>query len=202
MVEHYLGSCKKKLMTGTTVVFMDESGYSLIPYVARTWAPKGIVPPLFHSFRTRRKISAISGIAVQYRKGILDTDLYFRLHPDKTIHGKEVVGFLWQLDQQIKGDIILVWDNLKAHRSRKVKKFLKKHPRFLPYPLPPYCPELNPDEGVWNWTKSKDLANICADDPDDMVHYVRGSLRKMQKRKHLHKWCLYETDLKWDLLPY
>ena len=189
-------------MTGTIVVFIDESEYSLIPYVARTWAPKGIVPPLFHSFRTRRKISAISGIAVQPRKGTQDTELFFRLYPDKTIRGKEVVGFLWQLSQQIKGDITLIWDNLKAHRSRKVKKFLKKHPRFQQYPLPPYCLELNPDEGVWNWTKSEDLANVCAVDPDDMVHNVRGSLRKIQKRKHLHKWCLYETDLTWDLLPH
>lgn len=201
MVEYHLGPGKKKLMTGTTVVFIDESGYSLIPFVTRTWAPTGIIPVVIHSFRTRRKLSAISGIAVRYRQDALETNLFFRLYPDKTIKGKEVVGFLWQLSQQIKGDIILVWDNLKAHRSRKVKKFLGKHSRFQAVPLPPYCPELNPDEGVWNWTKTKDLANICTTDPEDMVHHVRGSLRKMQRRKNLLRWCLTEAELTWDILP-
>jgi hypothetical protein len=53
----------------------------LIPFVARTWALKGEVPALYHSWGSRRKLSVISGIAVKYRNNELDTQLNFRIHP-------------------------------------------------------------------------------------------------------------------------
>jgi DDE superfamily endonuclease len=43
------------------VVFVDESGFSLIPYVAKTWAPVGQTPVLIHP-RRWPKFSAISGV--------------------------------------------------------------------------------------------------------------------------------------------
>ncbi len=200
MACHYLGTGKKNLMAGATLVFLDESGYSLTPFVRRTWAPVGTVPVLRHSCGTWRKLSAISAVTVKYRKGELQTNLYFRLHPDKAIRTDEVVKFLYSLSRHIKGDIILICDNLKPHHSKKVKKFLDVHPRFQIEFLPPYCPELNPDEGVWNWTKTEDLANICATDTEEMTSLVRGSLRKMQHRKNLLLWCLKNTELPWKLL--
>jgi hypothetical protein len=42
-------------------VFADESGFLLIPNVAKTWAPVGQTPIHRHVYR-RDKISVISGI--------------------------------------------------------------------------------------------------------------------------------------------
>lgn len=179
---------------------MDESGYSLIPIIIHTWALKGTVPSLHHSWSSRKKISVISGIAVQYKEKKLSTNAYFRIHPKISISSKEVVEFLHQINHQIDGNIILVWDNLSTHKSRRVKKFLKRHSRFESIYLPPYCPELNPDEGVWNWTKTKDLANASPENFEVMAHDVRASLRKFQHRKTLHLGCLKDTELTWGLL--
>ena len=54
------------------MVFVDESGFSLIPHVAKTWAPVGETPVLVHQGRWP-KFSAISGVTPSGR-------LYFRVH--------------------------------------------------------------------------------------------------------------------------
>jgi hypothetical protein len=56
------------------VVFVDESGFSLIPYAPKTWAPIGHTPVLLHQGRWP-KFSAISGVTPTGR-------LYFRVHED------------------------------------------------------------------------------------------------------------------------
>ena len=164
----------------------------------RSWALKGTVPILLHAQGSWRKLSVISGIALQYRNGTIQTKLFFRIHPNKTIKAGEVIEFLRQIEYQVSGEIDLVWDNLSTHRSAEVKRFLERHHCFNSVHLPPYCPELNPDEGVWNWSKTEDLANISAKDTDEMRRIVHGSLRRFQRRENLHRWCLADSELPWD----
>ena len=131
-----MGEGSKKLIGGgPTMGFMDECGFSSTPFVARTWGLIGKTPVVVHPFNWN-KLSAISVITTAGR-------LYFRLHHGKTVRGDRVVEFLRQFLQQVEGEIILYWDGLPAHRSRKVKDFLAKHPRLQIRRLPPYCPDLN-----------------------------------------------------------
>jgi len=51
---------------GAHLVFVDESGFLLIPNVRRTWAPRGHTPLLRHRQR-RDRISIISGLSVSAR---------------------------------------------------------------------------------------------------------------------------------------
>lgn len=52
---------------GAHVIFADESGYLLIPTVAKTWTSRGHTPLLRH--RTKRdKVSAISAVSVSARR--------------------------------------------------------------------------------------------------------------------------------------
>ena len=47
--------------------------------------------------------------------------------------------------------MLVVWDNIWIHRSKKVTRFLEKYrSAFITRRFPPYAPELNPDEPVWN----------------------------------------------------
>jgi hypothetical protein len=39
---------------GAWICFQDESGFSLLPPVRATWAPKGCTPVLRHSFNWKR----------------------------------------------------------------------------------------------------------------------------------------------------
>jgi transposase len=179
---------------------LDESGYNLTPTIIRSWALKGNRPVISHSWGSRKKLSVISGIALKHVDHKIDTSLYFRIYPGRTITAIEVVEFLYQLNRQIKGNIILVWDNLNAHKANRVKRYVARKSNFESILLPPYCPELNPDESVWYWTKLKDMVNYCPENFCELVHRVRSSLRKIQRRKSLQMWCLRESELPWDSL--
>ena len=130
------------------MVFVDESGFSLTPYVARTWSPVGAPAVLVHAFGRWEKLSAISGIAVRLRHGRLETELYFRLLPRRAVGNRDMADFLRQLARHVRGRGIVVWDNAGQHRGRALRAFLERHPRFETVYLPPYCSELNPDEDV------------------------------------------------------
>jgi hypothetical protein len=150
-----LASCKKNTTRlAAHLVFVDESGFLLIPSVRKTWSPIGHTPILHHRHRHER-ISAISAIAVSPKR--FHCTLYCQLYEDN-IHGEEVAMFLRHLLRQIPGHLIVLLDNGSTHRGDAVKELLCRTSRLHLESFPPYAPELNPDEGVWNHLK-KTLAN-------------------------------------------
>jgi len=62
---------------------------------------------------------------------------------------KKLVEFIRRLIRQIKQKIYLILDNHGVHHSKKVKDYVEKYKdRIKIFYLPPYCPELNPQELV------------------------------------------------------
>jgi len=57
-------------------VFVDESGFLLIPHVVKTWAPVGQTPVHHHAYRGDQ-ISVISGVSVSPKRQRLN--LYYYL---------------------------------------------------------------------------------------------------------------------------
>jgi len=51
--------------------------------------------------------------------------------------------------------------------------------------LPPYAPDLNPDEQVWNRTKYSDLANYIPDDVGHLADAVEESLGRTRSQQTL-----------------
>ena len=89
------------------MVFVDESGFSLIPYVAKTWAPVGQTPVLVHQGRWP-KFSAISGVTPKGK-------LYIQVHKD-TIATEEVVEFLRHLLRHVRRPPIMIfWNGRQPH---------------------------------------------------------------------------------------
>lgn len=59
------------------------------------------------------------------------------------------VEFLGRLIRQVKQKIFLIVDNHKVHHSKRVRAYVEKHrDRLELFFLPPYCPEMNPQELV------------------------------------------------------
>jgi len=81
------------------VVFVDESGFSLIPYVAKTWAPVGQTPVLIHQGRSP-KFSAISGVTPKGKR-------YIQVHKE-TVAAEQVVEFLHHLLRHIRRRPIII----------------------------------------------------------------------------------------------
>ena len=45
-----------------------------------------------------------------------------KFHPDRSIRQEQVIDFLKDMLKHLRGEVILVWDRLNAHRSAMVKK--------------------------------------------------------------------------------
>ncbi len=181
---------KNAARLGAHLVFVDESGFMLIPPVRRTWAPKGQTPIHRHHYR-RDRISVIAGVTVSPRRQHLG--LYFRLHEDNISHD-EVYDFLWWLLKHLRGNIIVLWDNASIHKDGPVAELRAKHKRLHIEFFPTYAPELNPAEGVWSQTKQS-LANGIPDDTwelgGDLVEHF-GELRGSQSNLRA---CVLQTEL-------
>ena len=65
------------------------------------------------------------------------------------------------------GDIVIM-DNLPAHKIRGVREAIEKAGARLLF-LPPYSPELNPIENVWQYLRQNKLANSVFDSYPDIV---------------------------------
>jgi transposase len=55
----------------------------------------------------------------------------------------------------VRGLKIIIWDRLQAHRSKVVRAFLDEHPEIDIEWLPPYAPELNPEESCHGNVKDR-----------------------------------------------
>lgn len=168
------------------LIFVDESGFSLIPPTRRTWARRGESRVIRHPF-SWPKLSAISCITRGGR-------LYLHLVRG-TIKSREGVCFLRALLRHIPRKIIVLWDNVGIHRSRFVKNWLREHPRLVAESLPPYAYELNADEGVWEHLKSAPLGNYCAKDERDLEHRIRTCVRRLRRRPEVIRGLLRRTPL-------
>ena len=114
--------------------------------------------------------------------GITWWQFYFRLYPG-TIRAPQVLNFLAHLRRQIQGKLLIIWDGLPVHRSRKIRNFLgKQHGQIILAALPAYAPELNPTEYIWGYWKNHAMSNLCAKDFEHLSLTARRSLRRAQKR--------------------
>jgi len=126
---------------GAHIVFADESGFLLIPNVAKTWAPRGQTPVIRHRYR-RDKISVISGVSVSPKRQRLG--LFYQLY-FQNIGQEEVCEFLRHLLRHLKGPVIALLDNSRTHYGKPLQELLRQHSRLRVEHFPSYAPELNPD---------------------------------------------------------
>ena len=150
------------------LVFLDESGFFLTPTVRRTFAPRGKTPVLT-TWDRRDKLSAISALTVS--PTATRPNLYFRVS-SANLHADEVVAFLADLHRRL-GPLTVIWDRSQIHnKAQLVKAWLAEHPDVVAEDFPGYVPDLNPDEGVWGWTKYGRLANLAAANVDGLWDHV------------------------------
>src|SRR6266545_675068 len=81
------------------------------------------------------------------------------------------------------------------HNAKVVKAFLKAHPDVVAEDFPGYAPDLNPDEGVWGWTKYGRLANLAAEDVEVLWDHVIEELVELKFRPNLLKAFIRQTGL-------
>lgn len=124
-----------------------------------------------------KKLSAMAGVTWW--------NFYFRLYPG-SIRSPQVVHFLTHLMRHVRGDLLVIWDGLKSHRSHMVWDFVRqqKGKLWIEF-LPAYAPELNPVEYLWGYWKVHELPNFCPKTFSDLSYHAIRALRRMRRRPTL-----------------
>jgi transposase len=170
------GDQKKANDEGRTIVFVDASGFYLLPHVVRTYAPRGQTP-IIREVASRDHLAAMSGITPQ---GKLYSQIY-----EEALKGDDAAGFLKYLLLQIPGPILVAWDGAPIHRSKPVKDLLTDEAagqRLWLERLPAYAPDLNPDEGVWAYLKGVELRNVACDDMAQLRNQLSCALERLREK--------------------
>ena len=187
-------SKKRARRRGALIVFEDESGVSLLPAVRATWAPRGQTPVLRHRFNWKRL--SMAG-ALAYEPDGTEAQLVFQIRPG-AYNDETLIEFLTAMHQLLDGrKVLLVWDGLPSHRSRRMKAWLATQRHWLMVePLPGYAHDLNPMEQVWGNVKNNELANLCADTLDQAEHAADAGLCRIGSETALCLAFLHHTGLK------
>ena len=168
------------------IVFVDESGISERPTRVRTWAPKRQTPIIQFHFNWTH-VSVIAGLT--------RTNCLFRLH-EGSIKKEELVDFLKALKAHLKQPLLVIWDGARTHHSHFVRDYLDSLDGHTQISfLPPYAPDLNPEEYWWAWLKRHAMANYCPDNLSELQTTARNKLRSAQKRPTIIAACWVQANL-------
>jgi transposase len=167
---------KRAKRQNALIVFEDESGVSLLPSVRATWAPRGHTPVLRHPFNWKRL--SLAG-ALAYEPNGSDAHLFFELRPG-AYNDETLIEFLSELNDVEQRAVLLIWDGLPSHRSRRMSDWVAGQRHWLSVErLPGYAPDLNPLEHVWGNLKSQELANLCSDTIDEVATIAEDGLDRI-----------------------
>jgi len=87
------------------------------------------------------------------------------------------------LKAHLRQALLVIWDGLKAHRSRLARDKLDTLNGHIQIAiLRPYAPDLNPVEYPWAWLKRHALANHCPNNLGELHATARNKLKSAQKR--------------------
>lgn len=177
MGEAALASVEKRARRqNALIVFEDESGVSLLPSVRATWAPRGQTPVLRHPFNWKRL--SLAG-ALAYEPDGSDAHLFFELRPG-AYNDETLIAFLSELNEVEQRNVLLIWDGLPSHRSRRMSDWIASQRHWLSVErLPGYAPDLNPIENVWGNLKSQELANLCSNTIDQVADIAEDGLDRI-----------------------
>jgi transposase len=155
----------------------DEASISLTALLGKTWAIRGKTPKQRVTGK-RASVSALSAINGQGR-------LVFRLL-DKRIASEEVIDFLRQLlRHHSRRHLVVVMDQASPHVSKRTRSFIDRQSRLHVFHLPPYSPDWNPDEKVWNHLKNEALKGHQAKTKQELRALAQSKLTRMSKDSSL-----------------
>ena len=173
MVKEYPKIKQMAKKENAEIFFGDESSVRSDYHSGTTWAPKGKTPTV-KANGSRFRVNLISAISGHGSMRFMATE--------KRLTAIVFCEFLKRLIAGTTRPIYLILDNHPVHRSKAVKKFVESTKGILKlFYLPPYSPELNPDEQVWNYLKNHNLGRQSAENKKDFVKRVMRVMYSLQK---------------------
>jgi transposase len=155
------------------LVFVDESGFYLVPGVVKTYAPRGRTP-VVDEWQTRDHLSVMGGLTLQGK-------VYTLVRP-QPLNGLHTIAFLVHLGRLVSDRLLVIWDGSPIHRRAEVSAFVAEaRGKIHVEPLPSYAPDLNPVEWLWRHLKEVEPRNLSCLDLDQLhleFHLALGRVRQ------------------------
>jgi transposase len=155
-VEQYAALRAEAHLSGAKIFFVDEAHFRADVELRSQWVLLG-EPALVDSTSPR-----FGEKATYYSAVCLETGEVLAMPVEGNTNAETSVAFLKGLREKYSGPLIVIWDNGPAHRGDAMRAFLTTpdlHMRLVA--LPPYSPDFNPDEAIWEWVREEVTANTC-----------------------------------------
>src|SRR5512135_679461 len=158
------------------LVFVDESGFYLLPGVVKTYGPRGRTP-VVDEWQTRDHLSVMGGVT-------LEGKVYTLVRP-QSLNGLHTIAFLVHLGRLAGDRLLVIWDGSPIHRRDEVSAFVAEaRGKIRVERLPSYAPDLNPVEWLWRHLKEVELRNLSCLDLERLhleLHLALGRVRQKQR---------------------
>ena len=152
------------------LLFQDEGRFGRISDLRRCWAPLPSRPIVGHQV-IRQYVYAMTAVSP------FDGQLTSLIMP--WVDAETMSIFLSHTEQTFAGDFcLMVLDGAGWHRSRELR--VPATMRLIS--LPPYSPELNPVEHVWEYLRENTFKNFTLDSLDEVVNVLSGGLSFLAQR--------------------
>ena len=169
----YPGIARRAKIEKAEVCWGDETGLRSDQTRHRGYAPKGQTPVVLVPAR-RKSLSILSAITNQGK-------VRFMIFKG-ALRPPTLVTFMARLIRDARRKIFLILDNLNVHKATKVRKWLSTRSAAIEvFFLPPYSPDLNPDEYLNGDLKRSVYSDIPARDQTALHRQALGHLRRIQK---------------------
>ncbi|WP_423220337.1 transposase [Azotobacter chroococcum] len=112
--------------------------------------------------------------------------------------GRQQVGFMDRfLLIGAEQPVFVIVDGHPVHKARLVRAFVEEQAgRLKLFYLPPYSPQLNPDEQVWGHVK-RSVSRRLVQNREEMKKLALGALRRIQKLPELVKSFFRHPDCRY-----
>jgi transposase len=159
---------------GATIYFGDEASVRMDGHSGTTWAPVGETP-VIKRYMDRKSVQMLSAVSARGK-------LHFMLQMGGTVDGAVFIDFCKRLLKDDGGKVFLIVDGAGYHGSKAVREYVATTDGMLRiYYLPPYAPDTNPDEWVWNNVKNGQVLRKNIADVSDLYSMAEAALRRLQK---------------------
>jgi transposase len=158
---------------GATIFFADEAGIRTDHHATTTWAPVGRTP-VVAATGERKSVNMISAVSP---RGHLHFDLF-----EGSMTAARFIEFCKKLAHDCPTPVFLVVDGSSAHTANIVQDYVAStEGRFRLFFLPPYSPELNPDEWVWKNVKHDQIKRAVPMNKGHLWTLAQQALLRLQK---------------------
>jgi transposase len=159
------------------LIFVDESGFYLLPGLVRTYAPEGLTPVLREKV-TRDHLSVMGGMTPAGK--------VYTLVRQESLNGLHCTEFLLHLLRVAGERLLVIWDGSPIHRRAEVKEFVAgRHGKVRLEALPGYAPDLNPwDEGGWHHLKDVEMRNLVCRDLEELHEQFHLAVGRLRQKPH------------------